>query len=79
MSEGMNLAKEFDCHPSVPEVQAAAGAFLLKVSRYQGEDNISRDTVIRCALAEVWRQGRLYERDRDTVALLELSRMEAAI
>lgn len=75
----MKFIKQFDCYPSVLEVQAAAGAFLLAVSRYQGADHISRDTVIRCALAEVWRQGRLYERDRDTAALLELSRMEAAV
>lgn len=75
----MNLEKAFDCHPSVLEVEAAAAAFLMEVSRYQGADNISRDTAIRCALAEVWRQGRIYERDRDIAALLRLSRQEVSV
>lgn len=75
----MNLEKAFDCHPSFLETQAAAVAFLMEVSRYQGADNISRDTAIRCALAEVWRQGRIYERDRDTAALLALSRQEVVV
>ena len=75
----MNLEKAFDCHPSVLEVEAAAAAFLMEVSRYQGADNISRDTVIRCALAEVWRRGRIYEWDHDTAALLDLSRREVAV
>lgn len=72
----MNLMTAFDCHPSFLEVEAAAGAFLAAVARYQGADDISQDTIIRCALAEVWRQGRIYERDRDAAALLALSRRE---
>ena len=75
----MNFEKAFDCHPSVLEVQAAAGAFLMEMRRYQGADNISHDTAIRCALAEVWRQGRIYERDRNTAALLAISRREVAV
>ena len=73
------LAKAFDCHPSFLEVQAAAGAFLKEISRYQDADDISRDIAIRCALAEVWRQGRIYERDRDTDVLLALSRQGVAV
>lgn len=66
------LAAALDCHPSFLEVQAAAGAFMAEISRYQDADNISRDTAIRCALAEVWRQGRIYERDRDSAGLWDL-------
>lgn len=72
------LAKALDYHPSFLEVRAAAGAFMAEISRYQEADNISRDTAIRCALAEVWRQGRIYERDRDAAALLALSRHDTA-
>lgn len=68
----------FDCHPSVLEVNAAAAAFLLKMNSYQGS-NIRREDLMYCALAEVWRQGRIYERDRDSSALLALSRMGAAV
>ena len=75
----MNIDAVFDLHPSFLEVQAAAGAFLKEISRYQVATDISRETAIRCALAEVWRQGRIYERDRDTTALLELSRQGVAV
>ena len=72
----MNLMTAFDRHPSFLEAEAAAGAFLAAVARYQGTGYFSQDTIVRCALAEVWRQGRIYERDRDTAALLALSRRE---
>ena len=70
--------KEFDSHPSSLEVHAAAAAFLRKVNSYQGCD-ISRESLMYCALAEVWRQGRIYERDHDTAALIELSRWGVSV
>ena len=34
---------------------------------------MSPETAVACALAEVWRQGRKYQRDQDGAALLELA------
>lgn len=61
----------FDLHPSVLEVQAAKNVFMKefqknqRYTRYQQGSVLymSPETVIVCALAEVWRQGRKYQRD----------------
>mgnify|MGYP006906610270 CR=1 FL=1 len=71
----------FDLHPSFMEVQAAKAVFMMKLqenrqrTRYQPEAQLymSPETVVACALAEVWRQGRKYQRDRDNAALRELA------
>lgn len=71
----------FDLHPSFAEVQAAKAVFLKKLqqdwqyTRYQPGTQLymSPETVVACALAEVWRQGRKYQRDHDSDALLELA------
>lgn len=36
---------------------------------------MSPETVAACALAEVWKQGRKFQRDHDTAALVEFARM----
>lgn len=71
----------FDLSPSFVEVQAAKAVFLEKLqenrqhTRYQPGTQLymSPETVVACALAEVWRQGRKYQRDQDSAALLELA------
>lgn len=73
----------FDLNPSFLEVQAAKAVFLEKFNQnrqyaqYQlGHPYMSPESVVACALAEVWRQGRKYQRDQDRAALLELARIE---
>ncbi len=71
----------FDLSPSVLEVQAAKAVFINKLTqnreytrcRPENPLHMSPDTVIACALAEVWRQGKRYQRDGDNAALLELA------
>lgn len=71
----------FDLNPSVLEVQAAEAVFIRELqknrqrTRYQPGDAsyMSPETVVACALAEVWRQGRKFQRDHDSDALLELA------
>lgn len=66
----------FDLSPSFLEVQAAKNAFKKRLSSLVDEvncGNMRPETAIDCALAEVWRQGRKYQRDRDHVALCELA------
>ena len=71
----------FDLSPSFLEVQAAKAVFLKRLRHYapfarqpKGSPGyMSPETVVACALAEVWRQGRKYRRDQDGAALLELS------
>lgn len=71
----------FDLRPSFVEVQAAKAVFLEKLQQnrqythYQPGTQLymSPETAISCALAEVWRQGRKYQRDRDDDALLSLA------
>ncbi len=65
----------FDLWPSVMEVEAAKKVFLERVAHYSQFDDMSRNTLMACALAEVWRQGRRYQRDRDDAALAELAGM----
>ena len=74
-----------DLSPSFLEVQAAKAVFLKKFNQNRRfaqlppDDGIglymSPETVAACALAEVWRQGRKYQRDQDRAALLELAGM----
>ena len=71
----------FDLSPSFMEVQAAKAVFLRKLqqnrqyTRYQPGTQLymSPETAVACALAEVWRQGRKYQRDQAGAALLELA------
>lgn len=71
----------FDLKPSLIEVHAAKAVFLKKLqqnrryTQYQPGSSLymSPETAVACALAEVWRQGRKYQRDQDSAALLELS------
>lgn len=75
----------FDLHLSFLEVQAAKAVFLRCLRHFapfarrpKGTPGyMSPETAVSCALAEVWRQGRKYQRDQDRAALFELSRMEA--
>jgi len=81
----MKVTDMLDLNPSYLEVQAAKGIFLRRVNHFapfarQSEGRpgyMSPETAIACALAEVWRQGRMYQRDQDAAALLELAGMEA--
>ena len=71
----------FDLHPSYVEVQAAKTVFLRWLAAHEDvialpendPQHMSRHVAMSCALAEVWRQGRKYQRDQDRAALLELS------
>lgn len=71
----------FDLHPSFVEVQAAKAVFMKELrknqpyTRYQLGSNLymSPETAVACALAEVWRQGRKFQRDHDSDALLKLA------
>ena len=70
----------FDLHPSFLEVQAAKAVFKKRLSVFADDVNrgtMRPETAASCALAEVWRQGRKYQRDQDKAELFELARMEA--
>lgn len=77
----------FDLHPSFAEVQAAKAVFIKKLqqnrqyTRYQPgtQQYMSPETVVACALAEVWRQGRKFQRDQDHDALLALAGIKAEV
>lgn len=77
----MNTLEMLDLNPSFLEVQAAKAVFLERVRHYAPDINLpesdprrmSHDTLMACALAEVWRQGRRYQRDQDSGKLLELA------
>lgn len=72
---------EWDLWPSDLEVKAAKAVFLERVRHYaphidlpKGDPGrMSRRTLMACALAEVWRQGRRYQRDQDSARLAELA------
>lgn len=69
----------FDLGPSVLEVQAAKMVFKKHLSSFADDVNcgaIRSETAVVCALAEVWRQGRKYQRDQDRAVLLELAGIE---
>lgn len=75
----------FDLVPEITEVQAAKAVFLKKLrqnrpyTRYQPGAPLymSPETAVSCALVEVWRQGRKYQRDANKAELFELAGMEA--
>lgn len=68
---------------SFMEVQAAKAVFLKKLQQNRAYTRhqlgsplyMSPKTAMACALAEVWRQGRIYQRDRNDAALMELAKM----
>lgn len=66
----------FDLSPSVIEVRAAKAAFKKRLNSF-AEDiacgTMRPEAAVSCALAEVWRQGRRYQRDQDKKALWGLS------
>lgn len=65
-----------DLNPSFFEVQAAKNVFKKRLSSFADEVNCGTmrpETAVACALAEVWRQGRKYQRDQDSDALYELA------
>lgn len=80
----MNYAviESLDLNPSLLEVQAAKAVFLKKIQQNQRYTQyqpgtplyMSPETAMACALAEVWRQGRKYQRDQDQAALVALAR-----
>ena len=68
-----------DLNPSVLEVEAAKTVFKKRLGSFADDVNcgaMRSEVAVVCALAEVWRQGRKYQRDQDRVALLKLSGME---
>lgn len=72
---------EWDLWPSYQEVQAAKAVFLERVRHYAPDIDLPKDdpgymspsTLMACALAEVWREGRRYQRDQDSAGLAELA------
>ncbi|MEY8319130.1 hypothetical protein AALB19_17715 [Oscillospiraceae bacterium 50-58] len=83
----MEIREMLDLNPSFAEVQAAKAVFLERLKHYapaaslpEGDPGyMSKDTLLSCALAEVWRQGRWYQRDQDSGKLMELAGMGAAV
>lgn len=69
-------------NPSFLEVQAAKAVFVKKLQHYApctrlqpgSRVYMSQETAVACALAEVWKQGRKYQQERDGAALLELAK-----
>ena len=64
-----------DCHPSIGEIEDAFRMFCQRLAQYQ-EDvhrpagdvfHMSPETAVRLALAEVWRQARIFQRDGHTL------------
>lgn len=75
----MNYAviEKLDLNPSFLEVRAAEAVFKKRLSHFAAD--VSRgamrpETAVACALAEVWRQGRRFQRDQDYAALLALGK-----
>ncbi len=77
------LPEKLDLNPSFLEVQAAKAIFLKELRRNVRYTHLqpgsplymSPKVMTACALAEVWRQGRKFQRDHDTAALVEFARM----
>ena len=61
-----------DCHPTINEITDAETVFLSRiedlipdVQRPEGDPlRISPELAVRLALSEVWRQARIFQRDR---------------
>ncbi len=64
---------DFDLWPSVLEVKQATDIFLCYVNQRaeltglspQDPAYMSNDTLMRCAIAEVWRLGKIYQRNKE--------------
>ena len=83
----MEIREKLDLHPSFAEVQTAKAVFLRWLEEHEDvitlpesdPQHMSRNVAMSCALAEVWRQGRRYQRDQDSSKLLELAGMEVKV
>ena len=80
----MNYAvvEMMDLHPSFLEVMAAEAVFKKCLGAYANDVNLGTmrpETAVSCALAEVWRQGRKYQRDQDGAALFAMYREETTV
>lgn len=72
---------DFDLYPTVLEVQAASAVFLRDLLEREEDVRLPKEhpchmspyIALSCALAEVWRQGRRYQRDQDAKALSSLA------
>lgn len=72
---------DYDLWPSQLEVQAASAVFLRDLLKHEEEVRLPKEhpchmspnIALSCALAEVWRQGRRFQRDRDAKALCSLA------
>ena len=66
-----DLNARYDLWPTMGEVARAKQVFTDEIGRYEEARDLPQDnracmqnkTAITCALAEVWRQGRIYQRD----------------
>ena len=52
-------------YPTLGEIQKAEDVFMEGILRYSGGDN-SKNSAIKCALADVWVAARCYEHERTT-------------
>lgn len=70
---------DYDLWPTLWEVEAAKAVFLKYALAHQEDilsapgtpGHMTKDMGLTHALAEVWRQGRIYQRDQDAKALAE--------
>lgn len=75
------VLERLDLNPGYIEVQAAKAAFMGRLRECEPYTRLpkgsagymSPECAVACALAEVWRQGRKYQRDRNDVALAALA------
>ena len=58
-------ARFFDLSPTVWEVNQAKRVFAETVKRYENCPDMAKETIIACAIAEVWRSGRMYQREKE--------------
>lgn len=77
------VMERLDLNPGYIEVRAAKAAFtgrLLECEPYTrlpecSAGYMSPECAVACVLAEVWRQGRKYQRDQDKTVLMGLAGM----
>lgn len=75
---------DFDLYPSVLEVEAARAVFVRGLLENEEDVRLPNDhpchmspyIALSCALSEVWRQGRIFQRDQDAKALYALASQE---
>lgn len=83
----MEIREMLDLNPSFAETRAAKAAFLQWLKAHEAvislpesdPQHMSRDVAMSCALAEVWRQGRRYQRDQNNAALMALAGLEVGV